>query len=108
MFTEFEELFSRHGRLEGHEINAQFNKNCVPKQQKERRIPLQLQNSVEKELEKLIEIGHIKKVNEIKDDVFTRPTVITVKREKKHQNSTRRERNEQKHEERQVSDAKSR
>ena len=54
LFTEFKELFSRHGRIEGHEINAQFKENCVPKQQKGRRIPRQLQNSVVKELEKLI------------------------------------------------------
>ena len=48
LFTEFKELFSLHGRIERHEINAQFKENCVPKQQKGRRIPLQLQNSVEK------------------------------------------------------------
>ena len=82
LFTEFKELFSRHRRIEGHEINAQFKENGVPKQQKGRRIPLQLQNSVEKELKKLIETGHIEKVNEIKDDVFIQPTVITVKRDK--------------------------
>ena len=34
MFTELYELFPRHGRLEGHEINAQFNDNCVPRHQK--------------------------------------------------------------------------
>ena len=82
LFTEFKELFSRHERLEGHEINAQYKENCVPKQQKGRRIPLQLQSSVEKELKKLIEMGHIEKVNEIKDYVFIQPTVITVKRDK--------------------------
>ena len=51
MFTEFKELFSRHGRLVGHEINAQCKEKCVPKQQNERHISLQLQNSVGKELE---------------------------------------------------------
>ena len=82
MFKEFEELFPGKGRLEGHEINAQFKENCVPKQQKGRRIPLQLQNSVENEIKKLIKKGHIEKVNEIKDDVFIQPTVITVKKDK--------------------------
>ena len=82
LFTEFGELFNRHGRVEGHEINAQFKENFVPKQQKGRRIPLQLQNSVEKELQKLMKNGHIEKVSEIKDDVFIQPTVITVKRDK--------------------------
>ena len=82
LFKEFEELFSQKGRLESHEINAQFEENCVPKQQKGRRIPLQLQNSVENEIKKLIKMGHIEKVNEIKDDVFIQPTVITVKKDK--------------------------
>ena len=73
LFTEFGELFNRHGRVEGHEINAQFKENFVPKQQKGRRIPLQIQNSVEKELQKLMKNGHIEKVSEIKDDVFIQP-----------------------------------
>ena len=50
LFEEFEKLFSRKGRLEGHGINAQFKENCVPKQQKGRRIPLKLQNSAESEI----------------------------------------------------------
>ena len=58
LFIEFKELFSRHGSIEGHEINAQIKENCVPKQQKGRRI-FKVQNSVEKELEKLIKMGHI-------------------------------------------------
>ena len=30
LFKEFEELFSRKGRLEGHEINAKFRENYAP------------------------------------------------------------------------------
>ena len=41
-----------------------------------------MQESVEKELGRLIKSGHIEKVREIKDDVFIQPTVITVKRDK--------------------------
>ena len=82
MFTEFKEPFSRHGRLEGHEINAQLKENCAPRQQKVRRRPLPLQNAVENELKKLIEMRHIAKINKIKDDVFIQSTVITVKRDK--------------------------
>ena len=82
LFKKFEELFSRRGRIEGHGINAEFEENCLPKQQKGRRILLQLQNSVEKELEKLIKNGNIERVNEIKDDVYIQTTVITVKRDK--------------------------
>ena len=47
LVTEFKEMFSRQGCVEGHEINAEFKGNCVPKQQKGSRIPLQLGNSAE-------------------------------------------------------------
>ena len=66
-----------HGKVEGHEIKAHYKAKSVSKQQKGRRIHLQLQNSVEKELQKLIKNRHIEKISEIKDDVFIQPTGIT-------------------------------
>ena len=39
--------------------NQQFKENCTPKQQKGRRVPLQLRKLVGKEPKKLIEMGHI-------------------------------------------------
>ena len=51
-------------------------------QQKGRRIPLQLQTAVDAELRRLLEAGHIKRVDSIRDDVFIQPTVITVKKDR--------------------------
>ena len=51
-------------------------------QQKGRRIPIQLQEQVDKENEKLLKEGHIEKVDEIQNNVFIQPTVITVKKDK--------------------------
>ena len=51
-------------------------------QQKGRRIRLQLQEHVEKEIQNLLAQGHIEKVNTIKDDVFIQPVVKTVKKKK--------------------------
>ena len=51
-------------------------------QQKGRRVPIQLQKQVDKEIEKLLKEGHIEKVDKIQDDVFIQPTVITVKKDK--------------------------
>ena len=51
-------------------------------QQKGRRIPIQLQEKVDKEIEKLLKEGHIEKVKKIQDDVYIQPTVITVKKDK--------------------------
>ena len=82
LYKEFEKLFTREGKVKGYEINAEFKENFKPVQQKGRRIPLQLQESVMKELEILQKNGHIEKISEIKDDVFIQPTVITVKRDK--------------------------
>ena len=84
MFKEFEGVFSQKGRLEGHEINAQFKENCVPKQQNGRRIPLQLQNSVEIEIKKLIKMRHIEKVNEINEETtfLYNPQLLQLKKTK--------------------------
>ena len=49
-------------------------------QQKARRIPIRLQNAVEAEIKRSLKDGHIEKINEIKDDVFIQPTVITEKK----------------------------
>ena len=65
-FTKFQEVFSRHGRIDGLEIYAQCKENCVPKQQKRRSIPLQHQNAAGKKLEK----KHFEKINEIKEGAF--------------------------------------
>ena len=51
-------------------------------QQKGRRIPIQLQEQVDKEIETLLKEGHLKKVDKIQDNVFIQPTVITVKKDK--------------------------
>ena len=45
-------------------------------------MPIQLQESVKNEINKLLLEGHIVKVSEIKEDVFLQPTVFTVKKEK--------------------------
>ena len=51
-------------------------------QQKGRRIPIQLQNQVDHQIEMLLKEGHIEKVDKIQDDMFIQPTVITVKKDK--------------------------
>ena len=51
-------------------------------QQKGRRIPIQLQKAVDEEIKRLLKDGHIEKNDEIKDDVFIQPTVITVKKDR--------------------------
>ena len=50
----FPELFSRQGKIEGYKIKCDFRKDATIIQQKGRRIPLQLQDTVEDEIEKVL------------------------------------------------------
>ena len=50
-------------------------------QLKGRKIPLEMQNAVDKEIKTLKE-GHIERVNEIKNDIFIQPMVIMVKKDR--------------------------
>ena len=56
--------------------------HAKPVQQKARPIPLHLQDAVEKEIQKLIASGHIEKLEEVPEDTFISPAVITVKKDK--------------------------
>ena len=82
MKTKFPELFVRKGRIKHHKIHARLHEGAVIKQQKGRRVPIQLQDAVKKEIRRLLQEGYIVKVGEIKEDVFLQPTVITVKKDR--------------------------
>ena len=57
--------------------------------QKAKPIPQHLQEDVRRELEKLIKAGHLEKVNNVDEDCFVTPVVITVKNDKLVKDSTR-------------------
>ena len=59
-----------------------MNENAKITQQNGRRIPIQLQNQVYNEIEKLLKEGHIEENGKIQHDAFIEPTVITVKKDK--------------------------
>ena len=75
-------MILRKGKIKGHTIKRAFKENAKTTQQKGRRVPLQLQESVEQEIHKLFADGHIQRVEKINDEVFIQPVVITVKRDK--------------------------
>ena len=82
IMREFPELFKRKGRVKDYEKKIDMKENAKILQQKRRRIPIQLQEQVDKEIEKLLKDGHIERIEKIQDDVFIQPTVITVKKDK--------------------------
>ena len=73
----FPKLFTRIGK-----VQAEFFKNLVPVQQKGRRMPVTLQDKVDKEIDKLLAQGHIEKLKDCSDRYFVSPIVITVKKDK--------------------------
>ena len=82
MKLEFPDLFERRGKVKQHKIHARLHKDTVVKQQKGRRVPIQLQDAVNKEISRLIQEGHIVRVQELKEDVFLQPTVTTVNKDR--------------------------
>ena len=79
---QFRDLFEREGKLNKHKVRLEFKQIAKITQQKGRRVPVQLQEAVQKEIERLLEEGHIEKVNEVIDKQFIQPVVITVKKDK--------------------------
>ena len=63
------------------EINIQLEPGH-PIKQKARPVPLQLQEDVGRELEKLIKSGHLEKINDVDEDCFKSTVVINVKSDK--------------------------
>ena len=58
-----------------------FFANLTPIQEKERSVPITLQEKVDGEIDKLIKLGHIEKLEEYSDKFFVSPIVITVKKD---------------------------
>ena len=78
---QFPQLFSRAGRSKIYIVKSKFPKNFQPKHQKGRKVPISLQERVNSEIRKLLEEGHIEKLNNCYVQYFISPIVITVKRE---------------------------
>ena len=74
-------LFTRIGKIRNAKIRANFFENLKPIQQKGRRVPISLQDKVDKEINRLINEGHIVKLQECSDKYFVSPIVITVKKD---------------------------
>ena len=91
LVNEFPNLFSRKGKTKDHKIRIKMKENASISQQKGRRIPIQMQKAEDSESKRLLKEGHIERVDEIKDDVFIQPTVVTVKERPFGKNSIRRQ-----------------
>ena len=78
----FRKLFIKNHTVNGIEVKIQLKEDAKLIQQKGRPIPIHLQQSVGKEINKLIKQGHIEKANNIDENCFVSPAVITAKKDK--------------------------
>ena len=83
IFKDFENLFKNSHTIKNlTTIDIQLKKDAKPIQQKGRPVPIHFQKIVKKELEKLIEKGHLEKADETTENCFVSPAVITIKKDK--------------------------
>ena len=82
VINKFLDLFENTRTMKDTEINIQLKPGLYLVKQKARPIPLHLQEDLGQELEKLIKAGHLAKVNNVDEDFFVSPVVITVKNDK--------------------------
>ena len=78
--TKFKKLFTENHTVNGLEVKIQLKEDAKLIQQKGRPKPIHLQQSVGKEIEKLMKQRHIEKANNIDENCFVSPAVITVKK----------------------------
>ena len=74
-------LFTRIGKIQNAKVKANFFENLNPIQQTGRRVPISLQDKVDQEVTRLINEGHITKLQECSDKYFVSSIVITVKKD---------------------------
>ena len=79
--NQFTQLISRIGRSKTHIVKSKFHKNFPSTHQNGRRVPVNLHDRVNSEIKKLLEEGHIEKLNNCSDQYLISPIVITVKRD---------------------------
>ena len=80
--TKFKKLFKTNQAIKNTEVKIQIKPRCYPVQQKARPIPYHLQDDVKNELDRMINSGHLERLETIEEDCFVSPVVITVKKDK--------------------------
>ena len=78
---QFHKLFKENHTVHDLQVKIELKPDHKPVQQKGRRIPIHLQPAVNREINKLINSGHLRRANDIQQKQFISPTVITVKKD---------------------------
>ena len=81
IFEDHKDLFENNHTIKNLTIDIKLKEGTKPIQQKGRPVPVHFQLSVKKELEKLIQNGHLEKTK-TDENCFISPAVITIKKDK--------------------------
>ena len=82
IYTKSNKLFETNHTIKNITGKIQVKPGCYPIQQKARPIPYHLQKDVKNELDRLIQSGHLERLETVEEDCFVSPVVITVKKDK--------------------------
>ena len=80
-YQKFHRVFTRVGKAKNHKVFSTFKSPLVPIQEKGRRVPVHIQDKVGQEIQKLIQEGHVVKLNKCTKQHFISPIVITAKKD---------------------------
>ena len=78
----FNKLFETNHTIKNTQVKIQTKSGCYPIQQKARPKPCHLQQDVKNGLDRLVNSGHLERLETIEEDCFVSPVVITVKKNK--------------------------
>ena len=79
--NKYKDIFTRLGRSKSHRVHTVFKQLLTPIQEKDRRVPIQIQEKVGEEIKRLIKEGYIVKLNKCTIKFFVAPVVITAKKD---------------------------
>ena len=77
----YQHVFSQIGRARNHQIFSTFKSPLILIQEKGRRVPVHIQDKIGIEIRKLIQEGHIAKLNKCTSEHFISPIVITARKD---------------------------
>ena len=82
IYKKYHKLFTTNHTIKNAEVKIQIKPGCYPIQQKARPIPYHLQKDLKNELNRIIESGHLERLETIEEDCFVSAVVIAVKKDK--------------------------
>ena len=89
VFNRFLDLFEINETIKDTDINIQLKPGHYSIKQKARPVPQHVQEDVEHDVEKPIRTGHLEKRNDVYEDCFVSPVMITLRSNKSLKNCTR-------------------